>query len=1096
MVVTAFAGCASGVKQEAFDGLEDRVEALEGAINGVKDSVDNIQLPDNKEILDAIKDVQTNLENKIESVNGRVEELEKEPVVTPGNPNTPDAAAIAAAQAALAKIEVKRGEFQKNAAEYTEADYAKILEALGAATSAVNAANTAAEVETAMKNLDATLAQYMTYAMKAYDYYEQLLGNLTAESKDLIAEVEDFLKAVKKYYKNNVEFTGKLDATSYDEDEIAGYKAELAYLVSEGTTEAKDVYLDVYTALENFVSIFNGTSKKLTSTTKIYYVTEKGKLDAHEFAALVAYEKEAEALVDLIEDAVGDELIYMSEGFDDLADIITRYEDYAEIAELLGGQALLDLVTNADKITEAEDAYDNLVEAADAYDKATKYGRLKTDVGSVFYYYDELVKDGYVALLEYEDDDEDIIRVSEVFAEVDAILNDWVETFDLSEENMLAIIEAKEGTKTYYTDEAAKSTTGKADTYVARKHYNALLEAAAEEFKAEIADLIADLNDTDTVSVQLVLDYNEIVELIEDLKVTQEADKTATYPANIALADISDANMAIIYKDADLFEEFADERLDAIKGIIDLFTFKGDVDQLEDTKVIIKGEPDDDNVAGDEADIKINEVYFDDEDDNRAYGDIYTFLTKTYEQEIKPAADKINEAIEALVEDVEDKAIADNEAFILLGGEYLVVKAGDKYGDETFAKDVYVLVEDYFDDDDAYEAYMDAKAADSSIAAFEYHYEEFKDMIDTAAFEAAQKTITDRVNKLFTEIDEIVALVEAVDYVRDGAIIYVDADKDGMYDEGEEVDETVKAIVSLNDAAAVKAAVNAYNEWVYAGGSTDIAYFAAYVDADEYTYDDVYEMVGLENVDEINKSLATLKSLDTAILKLEEQATQFVAAVNNALAVHKANPFRADLDENHLVTISGNGGSVKYWSWTKRTLSTAEDAKDNEGSYTFVAKSSVYKTNTGNSYTAKKGEPYAWLASVTLTKQDLLAKIVELYDAFKLANVEYKADADNDYEADEYYYQAAEYAAYKAFDDAVKSYEALDLLSVKGYLLASVADTDDATHSFRAQINGATTLAALQNAVYQYNVSATTKITAADLDAIAIYDFTRLNYAI
>lgn len=1085
MVVAVFAGCASGVAQEDLDKTNANVADLADKVADLADSIKDQAPTDNSDVLDAIGSLGDKigaLEDKIENVesdlNQKIEDVKDDAPATdvPGTtPVAPDAAVKAAAQAAQAELEVKKGIFAKDAAEYDAVDYAKILEAFGAANVAINAATTVAEVEAAKAALQAELDKYMTYAMKAYDYYIRLLGNITEDAEDLVDEAKAFLKEFKNTYdEKNVEFVGKLDGvskTTADE-----WIAEAAYLVSEGSTEARDEYIDVYTNIENLIFLYNSTSKSASTTKVITFVNEKGKIESETLNTLAYYVELAEEIVDEIDEVVGEELIYSAEleaDDNDLSELFDKYDDFAEIAVVLGGEALVDLVENADVLLAAEEAYDNLMEAVKAYDEATVVNR--TTKKPVFYYFEELANK---TALEYTDEDGELAWTADVYAEVDAILADWIDAYDLSEENVKAIIEAKEGAN-FYTDYSSKPS--KTNTYVYYRHVNALLTEACEKFADEIADQIKDLNGLTNTSVQAVLDYDAIEEAIEDLLELQVADKNATYPENVAikLAAFADADWDVILRESGIYEDLADERIAAYAGIIDLFTFDADIDQLDDEDEIHFGYDDDDVLV-----------------DNRKDGDMYEFFTVTYTT-INDAADAINDKIADLVEDVADNKLSSNKKFIELEGKFVKLTGSQEFesDDEVFtaADNCYVAVEDLYGK--GYEDYMDALAANSSIEAFLYHYGEFAEMIDIDDFNDAKAALEAHIMDLFDEIDNIVDLVEAIGYVRDDgkAVVYEDANKNGKYDDGEEVaGAEIEYLVSLDDAAAVKAAIDAHNKWVYAGGSTDIEYFATLVDEDDYEYDDVYEMVTLENVEEISEAIARLATLDVAIQNLEKQASQFVAAVNNALAVHKATPIVVTVDDNYLNYDKST--STRWWSWTKRTLSTADDAKDNEGSYTFVVKGEPWKLSTGNSYTAQKGDPYKWLESKTYTKAELLKTIAAMYERFVAANVEYKADADNDYEDGEYYYyQLPEYADYKAFDDAVKSYEALDLLSAKGYVLAAVgAGTAD---SFRAQIANATTIAAVENAIYNYNVNVSSKITATSINEYTIYDFDRLPVA-
>jgi hypothetical protein len=1107
MVVTAFAGCA-GVKQEAFDGLEDRVEALEGKIDGVDSSIKELgdKIPtgnDNKEQLDQITGTLDKIVEQLGKVEDRVTEVENKPV-TGGT--TTDAAAKAAAQTATAKIEIMQNDYAKDADKYTEADYAAILTALGTAKSAVAAATTVAEVDKAMADLENTLKIYMTYAELAYYYYEELLGNINADAEELIDEVTEFLDDAADYYDGKAKadyvpegkIYGTVDKDGKPEtnlDTLTEVESELLYLAIEATKEANNQYINIYKALETFVEIFNGKATK-TSGNVIFYVNEKDKVVSENFGSLAYYEKLADALVDDIDEVVGEELVYSVDkdgkvcaGLDGLFD---RYDEYVEIAELLGGETLVDLITNADALAKAEDEFDNLVEAVKAFKEATVVSR--TEKKDVFYYYDQLADKK--ALQYYDAEEEEYVWVADVYETVDELLADWIEAYDLSDENVNAIITEVKG-ENYYTKENVKYTdTNAANTYVANKHYNDLLVAACDEFADEILPLIEALNGASATSVQLALDFNEIEDLLEELVVLQEKDKDAEYPANIDMPKLSAANLMVIFEEADLFadmkwdEEVEAERYADIEGVIDLFTFEADIDQLEDVR------------EGD------GYYYYNEDeekvDDNRKNGDIYKFFTETYAQ-IKLDAKAINDRIATFVEAVEDNTLANDLEAFELSGDYVKLEGTAekpvKYNGDEFTTTVYVALTDYLKDNKLdLDEYMEDVAASSSIAAFVYHNEDFAALLDTADFEAAQKVVTAHIQDLFADIDAIVDLVEKIDYVRDGAVIYTDDNKNGKYDDTDTiVKTTVSAKVSLNDAAAVKAAVTAYNKWVGEGGSTDIAYFGNFVDAENVKYDDVYTLNDLNSdaVAEINAALTLLDKLDAAIQDLEAKADHFVKAVANAKAVQSgSNPFKVNLSgDNHF----DGSEDIDDYAWISRTLSTSENTDSAAGSYKYVVGTKVWTTTTGSNEKIEnyKKNTAGYLKANSLTKLKLVQTIVDLYVDFKAANVDYVADADNDYDNDDavLYYQDAKYVEYKAFEDAVKSYEAIDLLSVKGYILKVTEDTkaDSAVAAFRSRIiNEGKDLATVQNFVYQYNLSAENGIYADKLADIAIYNFTRL----
>jgi hypothetical protein len=596
----------------------------------------------------------------------------------------------------------------------------------------------------------------------------------------------------------------------------------------------------------------------------------------------------------------------------------------------------------------------------------------------------------------------------------------------------------------------------------------------------------------------MVLAYNEVEELFADYIVLQEEsddDELEDYAKVEIVLDA--ANFEIIVAEADLFDDYADERLAVafdgkdmddfaeVNGLIDLYTFEADIDALDSDDI----------------------VYFDETEDNRDEGDIYVFLTETYE-DIKEIAKTINDKIADLVEKVEDKKLATNEAFVALEGKYIPLTEKYVSNDVEFDADdnVYVLYTDLykktaekeayfknFKDEDADPAFV-ADADDWTIEAFKYHYAEFESMIDTADFAAAQKTMADRMNTLFTDALAIVDLVEAVDYVRvaDTTVFYEDADKDGKYDEGEEVDYTPVKLVSLNDKSAVDTAWAKYDAWTKLGGAVNMKKFANKV-VDDEVIDDVYYMEPLADPNEVDDAIKLVRKLDSQIGELEVAAANFVATVENVKKVDAATAFVVTLDNNTLKPDSTN--SVRFFAWTKFTAATNDLARDNDGTYTVINKTAPWKTETYKTDCFDNAVGNADLAANTLTKVDLLAKVVEQYNAFVAANVEYLADAKNDYEDDkDDYYQLPEYAAYAAFDKAVADYAKYDLLAAKGAIFASYAsDTNEDIRSLRKQVNSAASLAELESILYAFGAEFADEVnTVKAVGNNTIYDFDRL----
>jgi hypothetical protein len=522
-------------------------------------------------------------------------------------------------------------------------------------------------------------------------------------------------------------------------------------------------------------------------------------------------------------------------------------------------------------------------------------------------------------------------------------------------------------------------------------------------------------------------------------------------------------------------------------GLINLYTFEADVEQLEDAGVYFDVDKND-NVT-----------------DNRANGDIYVFLTSTYAK-IKEISKTINDKIEDLAEKVADKKLATNYDFVVLEGKYIAIPTGETFesGDETFdsADDVYVAYTDIFTKAAEKETFFNGfktKAASAwTIEAFKYLYPEFESMIDVADFEAAQKTMADRMNTLFTDAQSIVDLTDAIDYVRtENAVFYVDADKDGKYDDGEGVTTpTDVKLVSLNDKAAVDTAWNKYDAWVKLGGAVTMKKFANYVDTDENVYDDVYYMEPLSNPSAVRESIELVRELDLQLGAIEVAAANFIATVENVKKVDAATAFTVNLEYNRL-NIDGN--SVHFYSWTKFTAATNDNAQDNDGTYTLINKNEPwktysYKTNCNDSRLGNDD-----IANEAMPKAELLNSVVTQYNNFVGMNVEYLADAKNDYTDDKTdYYQLAEYVPYAAFDKAVADYAKYDLIAAKGWLLTNYkSDSVAEIRSLRKQINSATTLADLESVLYAF-VAEYAEDTSVDTDKAlntpdyTVYDFVRL----
>ena len=1099
MIVTAFAGCAS-VKQEDFDAVEDRVSAIEDLLKGqqgiISDLAGKVDANGNQEILDAIDSVKNDLEEKIESVNNRVDEVEKQ---EPTAGTTVTDATKAKQAEALASIEVQKATFSKNADEYDEATYAAITAAFGTAQAEVTAATTEAGVKAAMDKLAAALDTYKTYAMKLYDYYVALLGNVNEDAEELVDEVLDFIEVIDEVYE---------DLT--DKEKID----ELQYLVSKGTTASKNVYLDVYSSVVALCNIYAKTS----GTYDVEYVNAKGKVVTATSETLNGFKKAAKALDKEIVALVGDEILYSDLGstFEaKLEALQDKYEDYVDLAELIGGAALVDLVTKGDIIADAEAKVEALYEAKDAYDELN--GRNKNGL----YYYDEL--DAKVGLT-FVDDDDDKVWYGEYYEEeITAVLDAWIEEYELSEDNVKAII----GETKY-------------ENYLEAAHVVALIAAAYEKFADEIVPAINDINKLSAGTADAVQEYKDLKDAIEELAVLQEADAKndndllkpeIILPKAIFGQFIVESEVLLVSKldtewingleDEDDIAEADEVRLNAFldgftsvedlgDAFVDLFTFSADIKDIE----------------------RAGNDYFTVGADGKEAGkrtskdaEVYTFFAVEYTK-AEEAAKAINAVIEKLVEKVEDKKIGTNVDFITLAGEYINAK-NDAIDDEwTFESadgefdvkagdNVYVAIEDAIDYEEL-PAGTDVKVTVEgktvlTIDYFNFKYPVFEDLIDVADFEAAQKTLEARIVELFADIDELETLVDKVGYVRAGAYEYEDKDGNGKYDADKDILGAAipEYTVSLNDKAAVEAAVAIYDAWVSNGGNERLAIFTELVNEEtEKVYGGVYNMKGFDDADGVAEVLDTLRTLEKNIDKLVKLANKFVNGLKVVNSVNSYNSISVSESTNKLALTS----QVQGLAVTKYAASSANDAVANKhGTWTYVYESTDgYLTTADKTFTTamKYDDAAAFLKAegvAAITKARVIEFMVTAYNNFYVANVEYTAASDNDYEeGDAVYYVNDGYAAYKAVDDAKASYDKFDLIAAQAACLVKLGNNSDSNDTtFKRQLLNAKSVAELDNIINNYNSvveksedTAGKAITADDVKGWVIYKFDCLNYDI
>lgn len=1097
MIVSAFAGCA-GVKKDEFDALDVRVQALEALLNGqqkdleeIKNSVD--KSGDNTEILNAIESVKTDLEDKIKDVNDRIDkEIGKADTTTQGV----SAETKAAQQKALARIEVMRAEYSKNSIEYTTDEYKKISEALGTATGAVNAATTVEAVNAAMSALDAELGKYMTYAMKAYDYYVQLLGGVNADAEALVEAAEAFLKEVKAVYGDDkVEFTGKLDAKSTSE--VEKYIAELAYLAKEGNTDARDQYIDVYTAIDNLCDLYN----KKGSSWDIPYVDEDGDVDTMNLESLYYYTNEAELLVDEIKDVVGANLVYGKAAFNAFPTVYTRYETYIEEAALLGGDKLVALVTNAADVVAANDTYKLINEAIAVFDTFVKDG---TTYNNVFHYYNKLKDANANRLIEYtymDGNKEKTVWVADEYAKVESDLQAWKTKYSLSDKNFDAIIVYKITQKTY-------------DEYKLHKHENDLNTKAVDSFKTKIVPQILALNELREGTVEAVKAFSDLQVEFKNWFTLQKENTSKKAPYRDTMK-VRIQNYPVILREAGLFDDYAEERIayslllddgTAVpsnekfrdNSLIKICTFAGDVKELEDNYF----DAEFDSTGA----LKVNKDEF-------VNGTIYNYIKNEYTT-IKTIFDAINVEIDALVAKAD--VLTTNEGFIKLEGNYKKLE-GTQTGPEKksgvyFAEsdNVYVALKDVkwnvtdVAESNAFKAYLESlnkidngTVSNLSIKAFLDEYELFANNLKLNEFNEAKAKVEARLNKSFELADKFLAELEAVKYVRtDYAKYYKDKDNDKKKDSGEDTDvnQTYAYQVSLNDKADVEKAYATFIDWNNGGNYLQENFMNAVNDKGE-KYSDVFTMTKVNADNRIADARNTIVDLVADIDALEALADKFIAAAELIKSVDAKNKFE-------YTQINATDSTLANLAYTSFVASTATTAKDFDGVYSVVildSKGVPYTKNVKVEGADVEADAMTEIAKVApLTKTDLLKVATTAYKAFVEANIEFVAASANKYtDTKDDWFDVKGYDAYKPFDDAVAANAQYELLAVKGVFVdkLSALDTSLAT-TLTDAVKFSTSIAAIENnciAYYSEELKTTIEDALAEVANFTAYDFATLH---
>lgn len=741
MIVTAFAGCA-GVKQEVVDGLDDRVSKIEDLLlqqnDTIKDLGDKVgNVSDNSDILAAIESMNKDLSDKIADLDSRVEDVEKQPAVGGVDTN------VQAEQTkALAKIDVEKAKFNKNVTEYDEDTFAAITSALAKAQAEVTAATTVEGVAAAMATLTKALEEYKTYAMKLKDIYDALLGNINGDAEELVENAEAFIDVIDEVYAELVE----------DENEngsIEDEKADaLAYTVVEATATSKAKTLDVYSSVKALIQLYNEKSTKKAGETaaaetfklgsKLQYVEKNGDKvyvrtvgdsNAVTVYSVAGFKKAADDLSKAIVGAVTEDgltyaqLVELTKKGTSLVNLQTQYENYVKGAELIGGKALVDLVKNVELLTEALELTDKLFDARDAY--AELNGRDKTGAYlDGFYYYMDATEgagkyDGLV--IADPDDKSESLFLEDFYSDyVDDVIADWADEFDLSDEDIAAIINEKEN------KDAGTTGDDYYGKYLQIRRRVSLYADAYDKFLKDVVPNIKKLNANASESAESIELFNSIKAAVADLVVLQEKD---TKSENIAdqqdvtltsvvfgefveqsgIFNVTDTAMKGIKDLENGVDTYLERRLTAISGLTlatdataidsakfaNLFTFAADVKDL-------------DAAAKNDADkYYVNNGI-------RVTGDVHDFFANKYVK-VETYANEINKAIAYLVKYAD--VLPTNKDFVKLAGDYVTLDKADNDFKIVYAKGTTSEVTYYNQKDLGADAEKAYNAADLYVLA-------------------------------------------------------------------------------------------------------------------------------------------------------------------------------------------------------------------------------------------------------------------------------------------------------------------------------------------------------------------------------------------
>lgn len=485
MVVAVFAGCADTDAIVAdVENLDERVEALENLLNNQKDAIDDMkdQLGDVSDKLDndttadqlaqvieQLKQQQAaneELKEQLKELGDKVTKVEED---TEGADD--DAALEAAVKLYTAQLQELKITCELSKDDYVPADYTAVVKALSDAIVAIADAEKAADVEKLYNDAKAIYDTKATVYSKLINYYNTVRNAITADSKDLVAEITVFLDG------DAVNLIPSAVNTVYPtigaDHKVANYKN------GDKNADGTDVKINLVTELRNAIAAYNylvGTTFKNNVANAI------AKIKAIDVVTIDTAGINAVSAAKTAYGVVANEV-------NGLTSVNAKY-----IAD-----SALALVTNAADLTAAEARLNQLTVAKAMYD--TLGAVSDGSVASPFKAYKDLgtVKVDYQKKNKYD--------------AIDNVLAAWINAYTLEDKNVAIIVDAKEGVTGFY------------ETYKADRHETALCVKAFTDFAA-IANKIAALNKVTTVAASALTEYKAVVDAIEAWKVLQKDDAT------------------------------------------------------------------------------------------------------------------------------------------------------------------------------------------------------------------------------------------------------------------------------------------------------------------------------------------------------------------------------------------------------------------------------------------------------------------------------------------------------------------------------------------------------------------------------------------